>query len=117
MATPVPPNATFVAQFPEFTTAPASLLTAHLTAAARRTNAEVFSSPELAEQAVLLRAVINLVKSPFARQMKLVSDDQVFLWHQELRELQRSATMGLRVFATWGLAVGSALALVSQAWV
>jgi len=66
---------------------------------ARRTNAEVFQSPELAEDAACLRATLWLIKSPFARKMRNdIGSDQIQIWRDELRDLQRSATMGLRVF-------------------
>jgi hypothetical protein len=93
-----PANATFLVDYPEFSKAPESLVTSKLAQAGRRTNAEVFADAETANDALCLRAAILLYKSPYSRKAKLVSDEQGFVWAQELYELQRSATMGLRVF-------------------
>ncbi len=98
MATPVPSNATFLAFVPQFMGVASALITQMLTRAAKRTNADVFSSTELAEQHVLLLAAELLLCSPAGQAMRSSSPDQAFAWGYERRQLQRSATMGLRVF-------------------
>ncbi len=94
----VPSVADFVENYPEFEGATEALVTAKLTDAAARTNAAVFQSDALATQAVMLRAAILLLRSPYGMQMRQSNPDQVFVWEYELRNLQRSATCGLRVF-------------------
>ncbi len=69
----------------------------HLAMAARRTNGNIYTADQMTD-AVGLRAAITLTKAPQARALKLVSDEQAFVWGQELYELQRSATMGMRIF-------------------
>lgn len=93
-----PANSVFLVDYPEFDKAPAALITTKLAQAGRRTNEEVFADSATAQDALMLRAAILLYKSPYARKAKLVSDEQAFVWAQELYELQRGATMGLRVF-------------------
>jgi hypothetical protein len=86
----------FLASYPEF--AGASTIAIKLSEAAARTNARVYQSAALAAQAVMLRAAILLIKSPDGRAMRLENPDLVSVWDRELKQLQRSATMGLRVF-------------------
>jgi hypothetical protein len=97
MSAPVPSVPTFLESYPEFSKATMALLQRKLAEAARRTNAAVFTSDE-AVDAVCLKAAVLLTLSPEARKLKLVSDDQAFIWGNQLYELQRSATMGMRVF-------------------
>lgn len=93
-----PANAVFIADYPEFLKAPDALVTSKLAQACRRTNEEVYADSETAQDALLLRAAILMYKSPYSRKAKLVSDEQAYVWASELYELQRGATMGLRVF-------------------
>ncbi len=98
MPAPVPNRSQFLARYPEFSKAePASLVDAKLAEAARRTNGNIYT-PDQATDAVCLKAAVLLTKSPQARALKLVSDEQAFVWSQELYELQRAATMGMRIF-------------------
>lgn len=69
-----------------------------LAAAGRRTNATFFQSPDLAIDAVCLKAAILLMRHPRAEKLRLTNPEQVFTWEVELEQLQRSATQGLRVF-------------------
>jgi hypothetical protein len=94
----VPSTADFIDNYPEFAGADDDLVSVKLAQAARRTNADVYSSLELAADAVMLRAAVLLLKSPGGRKMRLANPDQLFTWQTELRQLQGSATMGLRVF-------------------
>lgn len=91
-------SSVFLADYPEFSKAPADLLTSKLAQAGRRTNEEVFADSATAQDALMLRAAILMYKSPYSRKAKLVSDEQAYVWASELYDLQRSATMGLRVF-------------------
>jgi hypothetical protein len=94
----IPTNESFLLEYPEFEAAPEDLVTKKLEAAARRTNADVYQTAELANDAVMMRAAILLMRSSHARKMRLASPDQIFVWEGELFAMQRSATMGLRVF-------------------
>lgn len=94
----VPSNATFLASYPEYNGAPAALVTAKLTEAARRTNADVYQTGDLAADAVMLRAAVLLTRTSFGYKLRQANPDQVIVWEYELSKLQRSATMGLRVF-------------------
>lgn len=98
MPTPVPTTNSFLVSFPEFKDASGTLVAAKLKDAAARTNATVFQSADLAEQAVMLRAAILLLRSPYGLKMRLATPDQMFVWEHELRALQRSGTVGMRVF-------------------
>jgi hypothetical protein len=95
MPVPAPTSSEFLESYPEFSKAPAALLTRKLAEAARRTSSTIYT-PEQQMDAVCLKAAVLMTKSPEARKMKLVTDDQAFVWGQELYELQRGATMGLR---------------------
>jgi hypothetical protein len=97
MAVSAPSNAVFLDRFPEFAKAPAALVTTWVAAAARRTSSNIYTADQEVD-AVCLKAAVLLTKSPQARALKLVGDEQGFVWAQELYELQRSATMGIRVF-------------------
>lgn len=99
MATVIPSNATFLAFVPQFMGVAAGLVTEMLTRAARRTNPKIFASLELAEQHVMLLAAELLLCSPAGQAMRAASPDQAFAWAYERRQLQRSATMGVRVFS------------------
>lgn len=96
--TSVPTNADFIAQFPEFTSAPAALVTSALAKAARRTNADVYQTAELAADACMLKAATLLLRSPFGLKLRQANPNQKFTWEFELRDMQRSATIGLRCF-------------------
>jgi len=93
-----PDNATFLASYPEFTGAPAGVLTLKIAEAARRTNESVYQSAALAQDAVMLQAAILLLRSPSGRKMRTENADQFLTWEYELRKLQRTATIGLRVW-------------------
>ena len=97
MAT-APSNAEFLVMYPEFAGAPTALLTGKIAQAARRTNADVYQSTDLATDAVMLRAAILLLRSPQGRKMRADTPEQFVVWEYELREAQRSATLGIRVF-------------------
>lgn len=98
MAAPVPTNQQFLDRYPEFSKASSALVTTWIAAAARRTSANLFEDGEQTTDAVCLKAAVLLTKSPQARALKLVSDEQAYVWANELYELQRSAGMGLRIF-------------------
>jgi hypothetical protein len=93
-------NATFLEAHPEFSGATEALVTNAIARAARRTNATVYQSAELAADAVILRAAVILVLSPYGRKMRSESPEQVLAWEYQLRQLQRQATTGLRVFVS-----------------
>ena len=97
MAT-APAVADFLDNYPEFAQATTTLVTAKLADAAARTNADVFQSTALATQAVMLRAAVLLLRSPYGLKMRQNNPDQVYVWEYELKALQRSATQGVRVF-------------------
>lgn len=97
MAT-APSNATFIAEYPEFSGAPAALVTRKLAQAARRTNADVYQSTDLATDAVMFSAAILLLRSPYGMKMRSEDPEQFLTWEYELKKLQRAATIGLRVF-------------------
>lgn len=97
MAVPVPPASELLSRYPEFSKASLSLVNAKLGEAARRTSAFIYT-PEQQTDAVCLKAAVLLTKSPEARAMRLVDDAQAFVWSEELYQLQRSASMGNRVF-------------------
>jgi hypothetical protein len=98
MAATVPSAASFLVNFPEFSKAPLALVNAKLAEAARRTHPLIYVDDTTAQDAVFLRAAVLLSLSPYARQMKLVDDTAAMVWSAQLYEMQRSATMGLRVF-------------------
>ena len=85
-------------RFPHFENAPVELVTSALTSAAARTNDALFPEVETAETAAYLRAAITLYRSPFAIKMRLNSPESIMLAVEDLRQIQRTATMGLRVF-------------------
>ena len=97
MATTPPPRATFLESYPEFSKAPAALVDRKLREASSRTASEFYTTDQEID-AVCLKAAVLLAKSPDARKMKLVSDEQAFVWAGELRDLQRSAGMGDRCY-------------------
>jgi hypothetical protein len=94
----VPTRASFLESYPEYNGAPGTLIDAKLAAAARRTNADLFQSTDLAADAVMLRAAVLLLSSPHGHKLRSEKPDQVYAWEFSLRQLQRSATMGIRVF-------------------
>jgi hypothetical protein len=94
----VPTVAAFLENYPEFAQATTALVTAKLTDAAARTNADIFQSTALATQAVMLRAAVLLLRSPYGLKMRQNNPDQAYTWEYELKALQRSATQGIRVF-------------------
>ncbi len=98
MAVVAPSAAAFVAAYPHFAKAPGALVDSCLAQAARRTSAWLFKDSAETNDAVFLKAAVLLTKHPGARKLELVSDEQAFVWGQELYELQRSAGMGVRVF-------------------
>ena len=91
-------RATFLERYPEFNGTSTTLIDAKLAEADRRTNDALFQTTETAEDATMLRAATLLLRSPAGKLMRQANPDQVFTWEYELRMLQRSATMGLRVF-------------------
>lgn len=97
MAT-APSSATFLASYPEFNGTPVALINVKLAEAARRTNADIFQTTDLANDAVMLRAAVLLLASPHGHKLRSEKPDQVAAWYWQLKELQGSATMGLRVF-------------------
>jgi hypothetical protein len=74
------------------------LVTTKLTEAAARTNSTIYQSAALTAQAVMLRAAILLLRSPFGLKMRSTNPEQQLTWEYELRSLQRSGTIGIRVF-------------------
>lgn len=97
MAT-APSSATFLEHYPEFNATPVALINVKLAEAARRTNADIFQSADLAQDAVMLRCAVLLLASPHGHKLRSEKPDQVFAWEFSLRQLQTAATMGLRVF-------------------
>lgn len=98
MATPVPVITTFLENYPEFAGATTTLTTAKLTEAAARTNSKIYQTAQLTEYAVMLRAAILMLRSPYGLKMRLNNPDQSLTWEYELRNLQRSGAIGIRVF-------------------
>lgn len=94
----VPSNATLLAAFPEFNGATSALVTQKLTEAARRTRTDSFPSADAAADAVMLRAAILLILSPYGHKMRSENPEQYLAYQMQLRELQRASTMGDRVF-------------------
>jgi hypothetical protein len=91
-------NAAFLESYPEFAGASAALVTAKLREAAERTNSTIYQTAPLTAQAVMLRAAILLLRSPYGLKMRANNPDQSLTWEYELRNLQRSGTIGIRVF-------------------
>ena len=91
-------NAAFLVDYPEFAGATEALVTAKIAQAARSTNADVYQSTELCNDAVKLAAAVLLVQSPYGRTMRSEAPEQMLVWDMQLKKLQRRATMGLRVF-------------------
>lgn len=98
MSVPVPARSDFLISYPQFINAPAALVDRKLAESARRTRADFFADDGTQNDAVYLRAAILLAKTPDARKLELIGDDQAMVWQMELYDLQRSAGMGVRVF-------------------
>ncbi len=98
MAIPAPSRAVFIAKYPEFKDVTAATVDAKLAEAARRTSATLFKSTDEATDACCLRAAILVTKTPEGRQLRLVSDEQAFVWESEWYRLIRGAGMGNRVY-------------------
>lgn len=84
---------TFLASYPEFANAPATLIAAKLAEATQRT------SPVLGDTftyAVMLRAAILLWYSPLAREMRIADKTTGPRWEKELHSIQRVAAFGYR---------------------
>lgn len=100
MAT-VPSRAAFLAAYPDYNAlgvAGGVFIDAKLAEAARSTDATVFQSAELTQDAVLLRAAVLLLASPKGLEMRKRMPDQAAAWEWRLRAMQRTATMGRRAF-------------------
>jgi hypothetical protein len=96
-----PSRAEFLGSYPEFNgVEPATMIDVKLAEAARRTNARLFQTDQLAADAVMLRAAVLLLSSPHGFKLRSANPDQAFAWEWQLRALQRSATLGLRVPGT-----------------
>lgn len=98
MAVLAPTAASFLVAYPHFAKAPLALVDSCLAQAARRTSATLFKDEAETNDAVFLKTAVLLTKHPGARKLELVSDEQAYIWGQELYELIRSAGTGLRVF-------------------
>lgn len=88
----------FLARYPEFTKAQTiapGLIDACLTEAATLTDATVWGDKQ--SIGIMLRAADMLARSPFARDMKLVSKDDETVYSIRLRDLKRSVAGGYRV--------------------
>lgn len=86
--------------YPDFNAlgvAAGALIDAKLAEAARSTDASVFQSAELAQDAVFLRTAVLLLASPKGLEMRKRMPDQAAAWEWRLRSMQRTATMGKRV--------------------
>jgi hypothetical protein len=81
--------ATFVASFPEFSTATETLVNAKLADADARTSS---SYGETREQRVFYLTARLLALSPFGRDMKLVSDDGSTAYDAEIDAMDLAAT-------------------------
>jgi hypothetical protein len=91
--------AEFLVSYPEFSAAETEapgLIAQKLTDATARTNATVMGG--VAEQAIKLRAAIELMRSPWARALRLESPDAITTWQDALRDMQVSATSCMRIF-------------------
>lgn len=97
--TPVPSRADFLASAygSQFVSAPAALIDSSLAAAARRTSTYL-QSADLIVDHVFLKAAIILLRHPKSHPMRLANPDQLLTWERELKQLQRSGTIGLRTF-------------------
>lgn len=98
MAASTPSTADFIARYPEFNGAGATLVGQKLAEAARRTSSEVYQTDELTSDAVMVRAAVLLYISPYGSNMRATNPTQAAAWEYQLRSMQRSATQGLRVF-------------------
>lgn len=90
---------TFLASYPEFAQAETEspgLIQTKLNEATSETNATVMGVRT--ERAILVKAAILLLRSPWARSLRLENQDMLTAWERELREMQCAATVGLRVF-------------------
>lgn len=102
MAT-VPSNAAFLASTPgrAFMGATANQVTTALTEAAGQTNDRIYTAGQ-AEFAVFLKAAILLFDEPEAFSMRDSDPKAASRWEKRLRNLQRSAGMGIRVVGQRG---------------
>jgi hypothetical protein len=95
----IPTRAEFLASTPgsSFVATPVALIDSALREAAQRTS-NLYQSTDLAQQAVILRAAILLLRHPKSLPMRQANPDQIFVWEDELKGLQTSGMLGLRVF-------------------
>lgn len=96
MPVPVVSLADFRTNYPEFDDAPDTLVTAKIAQAALRMNAALWAA--LAPTGVMLHAAHLLATSPQGRAMKLVNKDGSTTYGKEYAIMQRTCTIGLRVF-------------------
>lgn len=75
---------------------PPTVIDAALTSAALRTSSTIFSSNSVTEEAVFLRAAIMLLRHPKGFPMRQANPDQIYVWQEDLRDIQRTAAIGLR---------------------
>jgi hypothetical protein len=99
MAT-TPTRAAFLASVPGsmFNAAPVEVIDQALADAAAMTNASLFQSTALADRHIFLQAAIALLMHPGSLKMRQANPDQVYVWERQLRDAQRSATLGVRTF-------------------
>lgn len=75
---------------------PPEVIDAALASAARRTSSTVYSDDDVLKEAIFLKAGILLLRHPKGFPMRQAAPDQVFVWAEELRDIQRANTIGLR---------------------
>lgn len=91
--------ADFRARFPEFDNAPDAFVQTALDDAELVTNRDIFGSTGLADQHQMLKTAIHLMESPRARELRInIPGEMLYTYMRRLQSLQRSGTMGLRVF-------------------
>lgn len=106
MPVAVPSSAGFIAAYPEFTNAPAALVDAKVAEAAEFTAEDTYGSAASETAAVYAQAAYLLSLLPDARAMRAADPkqgnrtgvQQANPYAERLYSMQRSATMGLRVF-------------------
>jgi hypothetical protein len=89
-------RATFLAEYPEFTTADVTLVDAKIADAVARTSALLFDADTYDRRVYLLAAKL-LAKSPLGRDARLSLDDGSTIYDAEIDRMDRVATCGMRV--------------------
>lgn len=90
---------TFLASYPEFagaeTDAP-GLIQTKLDAAARATNGAIMG--DVTDDVIELRTAIALMRSPWARALRLEQPDQLKMWQDQIDAHETARTSCIRIF-------------------